>query len=136
IGPAGAAGRPQQEVWEMGSRWGELAMPLLDTAILAIHRGQQSHVWMSRLVEWAEQALEQAGLAEPVTRPPAMCFLDLTGFTHLTDEQGDEAAARTALTLSTLVQRTAHERRGRVVKWLGDGVMLHFGEPADAIVAA
>jgi adenylate cyclase len=136
VGPAVAAGQPQQEVWEAGSRWGELAMPLLDKAILAIHRGQQSHVWMSAVVEWAEQGLEQAGLAEPIARPPAMCFLDLTGFTHLTDEQGDEVAARTALTLSGLVQRTAHERRGRVVKWLGDGVMLHFSEPADAIVGA
>src|SRR5439155_26630601 len=62
IGPAVAAGRPRQEVYEMGSRWGELAMPLMDRAILAIHRGQQSHVWMSTIVEWVEQALEQAGL--------------------------------------------------------------------------
>ncbi len=136
IGPAVAAGQPLQEVWEAGSRWGELATPLIDRAILAIHRGQQSHVWTSALIEWVEQGLEQAGLAEPIARPPAMCFLDLTGFTRLTDEQGDEAGARTALALSGLVQRTAHERRGRVVKWLGDGVMLHFGEPADAIVGA
>jgi adenylate cyclase len=136
IGPAVAAGQPLQEVWEAGSRWGELATPTLDRAILAIHRGQQSHVWTAGLVEWVEQALDQAGLAQPVARPPAMCFLDLTGFTRLTDEQGDEAGARTALTFSGLVQRTAHERRGRVVKWLGDGVMLYFGEPADAVVGA
>jgi adenylate cyclase len=136
IGPGVAAGQPRQEVWEKGSRWGELAMPLLDSAILAIHRGQQSHVWMSRLFEWVEQALEQAGLSGRVAHPPAMCFIDLSGFTHLTEEQGDRAAAGTALTFSGLVQRTAHERRGRVVKWLGDGVMLYFGEPADAIGGA
>ena len=136
IGPALAAGQPPQQVWEMGSRWGETAMPLLDDGILAIHRGQQGHVWMSGLFEWVEQALERAGLTERVTRPPAMCFFDLSGYTRLTEEQGDQAAAETALTFSRLVQRTAHERRGRVVKWLGDGVMLHFGEPSDAIVGA
>jgi adenylate cyclase len=134
---AGARGRAAAAAGlEMGARWGELAMPTLDRAILAIHRGQQGHVWMSAIVGWVEQALEQAGLAEPVTHPPAMCFVDLSGFTNLTEEQGDQAAAATALTFSSLVQRTAHERRGRVVKCLGDGVMLHFGEPADAIVGA
>jgi class 3 adenylate cyclase len=136
ISPAIAAGHPLQQVWEMGSRWGELAVPILDTAIQAMHRGQQGHVWMSGLFDWVEQALEQAGLTPRVTRPPAMCFFDLTGYTRLTEERGDQAAAETALTISRLVQRTAHERRGRVVKWLGDGVMLHFGEPADAIVGA
>jgi class 3 adenylate cyclase len=136
VGPSIAAGQPAQQVWERGSRWGETVMPHLDTAILAIHRGQQGHVWMSSIVEWVEQALEQAGLAERVEHPPAMCFVDLSGFTHFTEEQGDEAAAATVLTFSSLVQRTAHERHGRVVKWLGDGVMLHFAEPADAIVGA
>ena len=41
-----------------------------------------------------------------------------------------------ALTLSQLVQRTAHEHGGRVVKRLGDGVMLYFDRPADALVGS
>jgi len=65
-----------------------------------------------------------------------MCFFDLSGYTRLTEERGDQAAAEMALTLSGLVQRTAHEHRGRVVKWLGDGVMLYFIEPVDAVVGA
>jgi adenylate cyclase len=65
-----------------------------------------------------------------------MCFFDLTGYTRMTEERGDQAAAETALSLNRVVQRTAHEHRGRVVKWLGDGVMLYFGEPAQAIVGA
>jgi adenylate cyclase len=136
IRPAIDAGQPVQQVYEMGSRFGEAALPLLDQALLAIHRGQQGHVWMTAIYELVEQVLEASGLGDRVTRPPAMCFLDLSGYTRLTEEQGDQAAAQTALTFSRLVQRTAHERRGRVVKWLGDGVMLHFGEPADAVVGA
>ena len=42
----------------------------------------------------AEAALDRAGLARrrPV-RPPAIAFLDLTGYTKLTEERGDRAAA-------------------------------------------
>ena len=36
-----------------------------------------------------------------------MCFLDLSGYTRLTEERGDEAAAAIAATLGQLVQLTA-----------------------------
>lgn len=136
IRPALEAGTPAQQVFEMGSKFGEASMPLMDQALLAIHRGQQDHVWMDGTYDWVEDALERAGLRSKVVRPPAMCFFDLSGYTRLTEERGDRAAAEMALTLSRLVQRTAHEHRGRVVKWLGDGVMLYFVEPVDAVVGA
>jgi adenylate cyclase len=87
-------------------------------------------------VEHVEGALEGAGLYRRLERPPAMCFLDLTGYTRLTEEQGDEAAAALAARLSDLVRRSAREHRGTPVKWLGDGVMFYFREPADAVLAA
>jgi class 3 adenylate cyclase len=65
-----------------------------------------------------------------------MCFLDLTGYTRLTEERGDEAAAELAARLAGLVRRTAQEHDGTPVKWLGDGVMIYFREPADAVLAA
>ena len=68
----------------------------------------------------------------PMRRPtamPAMCFLDLTGYTRLTQERGDEAAARLAADLSRLTHRTSNQHGGRPVKWLGDGVMFWFREP-------
>ena len=51
-----------------------------------------------------------------------MCFLDITGYTRLTSERGDEAAAQLASTFSRMVQRTSHQYAGKAVKWLGDGV--------------
>jgi adenylate cyclase len=65
-----------------------------------------------------------------------MGFLDLSGSTRLTEERGDEAAAAIAATLGQLVQLTAQGRGGRVVKWLGDGPMLYFPEPAAALLSA
>jgi adenylate cyclase len=65
-----------------------------------------------------------------------MCFLDLTGYTRLTEQRGDEAAADLATRLATLVRRSAQEHGGTPVKWLGDGVMFYFREPAAAVLAA
>ena len=69
-------------------------------------------------------------------RPPAIAFLDLTGYTALTEERGDEAAAELADRLATLVHETAQSRGGHSVKWLGDGVMFHFPEPRAAVLSA
>ncbi len=68
--------------------------------------------------------------------PPAIAFLDLTGYTRLTNERGDEAAADLAAQLSRLVQRTSTQHGGKPVKWLGDGVMFHFPSPANAVIAS
>jgi adenylate cyclase len=65
-----------------------------------------------------------------------MCFLDITGYTRLTEERGDEAAADLAATLATLVRRSSQEHGGQPVKWLGDGVMFYFGDPGQGVLAA
>ena len=65
-----------------------------------------------------------------------MCFLDITGYTQLTQERGDSAAAALVERMNRIVQRIAVEHDGRPVKWLGDGVMLYFPDPARAVDAA
>jgi adenylate cyclase len=65
-----------------------------------------------------------------------MCFLDLVGYTRLTEEHGDQAAAELAETLAQLVDRSSRAHGGVPVKWLGDGVMVHFRDPAGAVLAA
>ncbi|MGH8914526.1 MAG: adenylate/guanylate cyclase domain-containing protein [Acidimicrobiia bacterium] len=65
-----------------------------------------------------------------------MCFLDLTGYTRLTEERGDAAAADLARSLSTMVQQHSVRYGGTAVKWLGDGVMFHFPEPGNGVLAA
>ena len=111
-------------------------IPHVDRAIIAMYHGHSEHTWMSNVVEAVEATLEKAGLHHTVAEPPAMCFLDLSGYTRVTEERGDEAAAAIAATLGQLVQLTAQSRGGRAVKWLGDGVMLYFPEPAAAVLSA
>jgi len=64
-----------------------------------------------------------------------MCFLDLAGYTRLTEERGDQAAAALVESLAVLVRRLAGEHGGVPAKWLGDGVMLYVREPAGAVLA-
>lgn len=89
------------------------------------------------IVENVEAVMEETGIGRRRDlHPPAIAFLDLSGFTSLTGSQGDEEAARLAVQLSDLVQESVAPRRGRIVKSLGDGVMLHFAGTGEAISAS
>jgi adenylate cyclase len=138
IAPVLEAGADQQTATERAAqRVADLnAAPLLDQALLAAYRRQQELAWVEQLVEDIEAALEQAGGLGRPERVPAMCFLDLVGYTRLTEERGDQAAAELAGRLAVLVGRSSHEHGGVPVKWLGDGVMVHFRDPAGAVLAA
>jgi len=115
---------------------GSQMTPLIDQVLLAVYHGQQEHAWSQVFVEHVEGALEAAGLHSRLDRPPAMCFLDITGYTRLTEERGDEAAADLAARLAGLVRQSSQAHGGMPVKWLGDGVMFYFREPRDAVLAA
>jgi adenylate cyclase len=138
IAPMLEAGADQQTAREQASQLpGDLNVaPLLDRALLATYRRQQELAWIEQLVEDIEDALEETGVLGRPGRVPAMCFLDLVGYTRLTEERGDAAAAELAESLAVLVRRSAREHGGVPAKWLGDGVMFHFREPAGAVLAA
>jgi adenylate cyclase len=110
--------------------------PLIDRALMAAYRRQEELAWIEQLVEHIETALEETGVLGRPERVPAMCFLDLVGYTRLTEEHGDQVAAELAETLAVLVDRSSRGHGGLPVKWLGDGVMFHFRDPAGAVLAA
>lgn len=107
-----------------------------DQALLAMYHAQQRLTWSVNIITGIAGALVKAGLHTTSDRPPAVCFLDITGYTRLTQEHGDQAAASLAERVARLVQRSAVEHGGRAVKWLGDGVMLYFPAAGAAVLAA
>ncbi len=135
-GPVRAAGGDQRAAMERAAQLSIDFLPLGDPALLAIYHRQEELVWTEGLVERIEDELEAAGLLGRPGRVPAISFLDLAGYTRLTEERGDRAAAALAETLAVLVDRSAREHGGVPVKWLGDGVMVHSREPAGAVLSA
>jgi adenylate cyclase len=90
------------------------------------------------IVEGFEEFLATRGLA-PAPKPalpPAVVFVDLSGYTHLTEEQGDETAVRASALLQERAEAVAVREGGRLVKLLGDGAMLSFRDPTRAVSAA
>ncbi|HSJ85399.1 MAG TPA: adenylate/guanylate cyclase domain-containing protein [Acidimicrobiia bacterium] len=134
--PLFEAGMTEAEMLDAQGELGSRMAPLLEQALLAIYRGQQEYVWTRSAVENIEDALEAAGLYERLHRPPAVSFLDLSGYTRLTEERGDEAAADLASKLRVLVRQSSREHGGESVKWLGDGVMSYFPDPGNGVLAA
>jgi adenylate cyclase len=134
IGPAVAAGKRADEAF--GGELGDRMSVLSERALVAMFHTQQTQAWTASIIEALEGQLGEAGLHTRVDHPPAMCFFDISGFTRLTQEQGDAAAAQLADDLGDIVHRESRKLGGRAVKWLGDGVMLHFPNPAHGVEAA
>ncbi|HEY3163438.1 MAG TPA: hypothetical protein VGJ71_03715 [Candidatus Limnocylindrales bacterium] len=83
-----------------------------------------------------EQILEARGfVAARLEAPPAVAFVDLTGFTRFTEEHGDEVAAGIALRLGDVTAETVAPFGGQVVKLLGDGVLIRFADAPAAVGA-
>ena len=136
IQPIVAAGGSMGEIGPKTAAFANEFAALDDELVLALYHGHQANAWMKNIFEGFEAALERAGLLRRVDRPPAICFLDLSGYTRLTEERGDAAAADLAGRLARLVQRTSGLHGGKPIKWLGDGVMFHFRDPGPAVLAA
>jgi adenylate cyclase len=118
---------------------GDVAQDLTERsqqALLAMLHAQQAQTWTTNIVAGFEGQLEKAGLYRAAERPPAICFLDITGYTRLTQERGDRAAVELAEALSTITKRTSIDHGGRAVKWLGDGVMFWFRDPGPGTLGA
>lgn len=83
-----------------------------------------------------ERRLEQRGLIpERPAHPPAVAFVDVSGYTRLTVDRGDDFGARTSVRLAELAELVVRRHGGRVIKLLGDGVLLLFDGPCVAIDA-
>lgn len=129
------SGRTEREVLDYAARFGDRLIGPLERALVGIYRRQREHVWVEHCVTHAEVTLERAGLHREVSRPPAICFVDLTGYTRITEERGDEVAARMAADLASLIEDLSRRHGGRPVRWLGDGGMFHFRHPGEAVLS-
>jgi adenylate cyclase len=134
IEPAIAAGKGAEEIANVDLA--DRISPLAEQTVLAMYHAQQARAWTANIIEGLEMLMEKAGIHSRLERLPAICFLDITGYTRLTQERGDDAAAELATTMARLVQRSSVQHGGKPIKWLGDGVMFYFGDPGPGVRAA
>ena len=130
------AGVPSQEIYDrVFVPWAKAArnLPALAEWLTRHHMSRAIDDYSIRATE---QVLADTGyVPERPTVEPAVAFLDLTGFTSLTQERGDTIAAEMALRLADLASRAVATHRGRVVKLLGDGVLMYFPDIVEAVEA-
>jgi class 3 adenylate cyclase len=65
----------------------------------------------------------------------SFAFIDLSGFTALTQTQGDERAVTILASFRASVRDVCSRRGVRIAKWLGDGAMLVGVDPTPLIAA-
>ena len=113
----------------------ELSAVMADLLPWLLARHLEDEVF-SRVVDFIESRAADAGrIVQHEAVMPAIAFVDLAGYTQFTQRAGDQEAAVLATRLQELSTTAARAHRGRVVKLLGDGVMLRFGVPVDAVRA-
>jgi class 3 adenylate cyclase len=126
-----AEGVPEDEVEQQIFGIEENLAPLMEPMIHRLHR--------EYLVE---ASIEDAFLH--VTAPgrrgeelgsieTTIAFVDIASFTALAETSGDDTAVRVLDLIDAVVRRKLVEHDGKLVKHVGDGFMLAFRDPADAV---
>lgn len=138
VEPLLATGMPLRDVVELlNPLVTDVIRPGIQALMAWLNRRLVDAQNMQMLVQMVESALEQSGVEVPKTGDaPAIVFIDLSGYTSRTDEMGDTDAAEVATAFSQLVRTETTRHGGSVVKFLGDGVMLHFSTPVDGVRCA
>jgi class 3 adenylate cyclase len=131
-----AAGVPPSQLMTLASR-SRLPLQHLGTEVtrLLLSHTLESNVFDNVALK-TEAALAAAGLmVSPQRRLPAIAFADLVGFTLLTHSVGDARAAEIAATFEAIALDVSVRGNARLIKSLGDGVLVHFQDAARAAEA-
>jgi len=135
--PTLSAGATDAQMLDVASEVSPELRVQVQRLIWWLYQRHQEHSIIEHVVSHVEEALGQAGVSpRREAQPPAIVFLDLAGYTKLTEEHGDDAAAELAASLAGLVKGESQRRGGRPIKWLGDGVMFHFPDPGQAVLCS
>jgi hypothetical protein len=81
------SGRSERELIEFGTEFGNRVSAALERALIMVYRQHRVHVWTEHSVNHVEASIEAEGVESYEPQPPAICFVDLTGYTRLTEER-------------------------------------------------
>jgi adenylate cyclase len=108
--------------------------PVITAITGFVYQRQMEHEIITSITERMEEAAA-GGLLANRDRDPAVLFCDLSGFTFVSAEAGDDEAAHLAGSFSDSLVELARLHRGRIIKMLGDGAMVFFDNGESAVRA-
>ena len=131
------AGMPRAQMLEASAEIRQRLVELAFRTTFLIHRRLLERQQFENTAEQLELLFDELGVRRRADHAPeSIVFVDLSGFTRLTEEQGDELAAERSREFANVVRTAAVHHHGRVIKLLGDGAMLHFPSATDAVAGA
>jgi adenylate cyclase len=136
-GPLTDRGLPLEELVRLTVEPATAVADLQPRLMVWLEQRHIEHVINELNFDELERTLADRGWAPPrSSEPPAIAFVDLSGFTTATERHGDERAAGLIAILEDLARAVTRRHGGRVVKLLGDGVMMRFERAIDAALAS
>lgn len=84
------------------------------------------------IAELTELTLRRSGV-ECLDEDETVVFVDVSNYTRLSREAGDQKAAEQAVLLTDTAQASAQRHGGRLVKSLGDAALVHFPSATPAL---
>jgi adenylate cyclase len=127
-----ASGVPDEEISRQIGALTDAVVPLLDGLVQWVHH---QHLLQAE-IEDAYLHLPTDAARELGTVETTIVFLDLASFTELTQTKGDRAAMEILAKLEAGVRPVALDHDGKLVKQIGDGLMLAFRRPTGAAAFA
>lgn len=112
---------------------------VLDAPTRVRERGFFEGMLMAPIEDLARIAREDRARIEAISGPDGIVtvlFTDIEGSTQLNQELGDDAFVRLLAEHDRMVRTQVGRHGGHVVKSQGDGFMVVFGEPTDAVKTA
>jgi adenylate cyclase len=115
----------------------EIVERTVDTAALVREKGVTGFLLssMDELTKWSQEDRTEIAKLAGRDGSVAILFSDIEDSTALNQQLGDDAWVRLLSSHDRLVRAEVQKYNGHIVKAQGDGFMIAFSEPADAVRA-
>jgi adenylate cyclase len=108
----------------------EAVQPLLDQIVERVHR---DHLLQALIEDAYVHLVDTDPVGGRGSVDATIVFIDVESFTQLTEREGDQAAVDTMTHVDSIVRQLAVVHDGKLVKNIGDALMLAFRESSDAV---
>jgi adenylate cyclase len=125
-----AAGVDEEEIVKQIDALQGAVIPLLDGIVERVHH---EHLLLAAIEDAYVHLVDTDAPGGRGSVDATIVFADVESFTQLTEAEGDEAAMETMTRVDSAVRGLALEHGGKVVKQIGDALMLAFRQSADAV---